>query len=196
MCRSSESITRLIRRAAARDRVCRKKAGDSDLVILTLEIDEEGNLSATAEYEDHEVKSKNVAIPDLYDTHNVIAQARLDMVGVDYSPHGEILEPMRPGIPIKFIWSVLPRSVGSYRGTIWVHLQFVPLDGSDPTRTALSAQVIDINAVNLIGLGGTPARVIGSVGAVIGAFLSLDKLGGALWRTFKSIVLRPKREGE
>lgn len=172
------------------------RVGDSDLIILTLELDEEGNLSATAQFEDHQVRSSQVQIPNLYDTHNVVAQARLDMAGVEFSPQGEISEPMRPGVPVKFTWSVLPRQVGSYRGTLWLHLQFIPLDGGESSRQALSAQVIDIEAVNLFGVGGVPARFIGAVGTVVGALLSMDKIGGWIWRAIKTVLPKTKSKND
>lgn len=165
----------------------RIRTGDSDLIVLTLELDDEGNITPTALYGDHLVRGEPVQVPNLYDTHNVVAQARLDVAGMDYIPRGEISEPMRPGVPVRFSWSVLPENVGAYRGTIWIHLQFVPIDGSETSRRVLSAQIVDINAVNMFGIGGTPARIFGAVGVVAGAFLSMDKIGGVLWKFFKSM---------
>lgn len=177
----------------------RIRTGDSDLIILTLELDEEGNMTPTAQFEDHQVRGSAVEIPNLYDTHNIIAQARLDMAGVAYTPQGELVEPMRPGVPVVFSWSISPQNVGSYRGTVWVHLQFLPLDGSEVSRRVLSAQVVEVDSVNLLGLGGTSARLIGAVGAMVGAFLSLDRIGGWMIRNIKVIIqaIKPRRrEGQ
>ena len=173
----------------------RIRTGDSDLIILTLEMDEDGNMTPTAQFDDHQVRGSAVEIPNLYDTHNVIAQARLDLAGVDYTPRGEMVEPMRPGVPVVFSWSISPQNVGTYRGTVWVHLQFIPLDGSEPSRRVLSAQVLELDAVNLLGLGGTSARLIGAVGAMVGAFLSLDRIGGWMFRNIKVIIqaIKPRR---
>ena len=165
----------------------RIRTGDSDLIVLTLELDDEGSITPTALYGDHQVRGETVQVPNLYDTHNVVAQARLDMAGMDYTPRGEISEPMHPGVPVRFSWSVQPEDIGSYRGTIWIHLLFVPIDGSEPSRRVLSAQIVDINAVNMFGIGGAPARIFGAVGVVAGAFLSMDKIGGVLWKFFKSM---------
>jgi hypothetical protein len=177
----------------------RIRTGDSDLIILTLEIDEDGNMTPTAQFDDHQVRGSAVEIPNLYDTHNIIAQARLDLAGVDYTPRGEMVEPMRPGVPVVFSWSISPQNVGTYRGTVWVHLQFIPLDGSEPSRRVLSAQVLELDAVNLLGLGGTPARLIGAVGAMVGAFLSVDRIGGWMFRNIKVIIqaIKPRKsEGQ
>jgi len=164
------------------------RTGDSDLVILKLEISDSRKLTPTAEFLGHEIKAEPVEIPNVYDTHSVVAQARLDMIGVNYTPRGEVSEPMQPGDPVQFIWSVRPREVGSHRGTIWVHLVFVPLGDGEASRQPLSAQVIEIDAVNLLGLGGTPARVIGAVGTFLGAFLGLDKLLPGLFSFFRRFL--------
>ena len=170
------------------------RTGDSDLLILKLEIADNGEITPTAEFLGHEIKAGLVEIPNVYDTHSVVAQARLDMVGVDYTPRGEVSERMRPGDPVQFIWSVRPREVGSHRGTIWVHLEFVPLDDGEVIRQPLSAQVIEIDAVNLLGLGGTPARVIGAVGTFLGAFLGLDKLLPGLLSFFRRFLPSASRK--
>lgn len=166
------------------------RAGDSDLIILKLELDETGKITPTAEFTDHEIRSQPVEVPNVYDTHNIVVQARLDMLGVEHSPSGEISEPMRPGVPVQFIWSVRPKEVGIQRGTIWLHLMYFPHDGGESSRQALSAQTIEIEAVNLLGIGGTPARVIGTVGTFVGAFLGLDKLAPWLVGLFKGIPVK------
>ena len=132
------------------------RTGDSDVVRLTLVVDEQGNITPTAQVSGNQVRSQGVQIPNVYDTHQVMAEARLDMAGITISPMGEITEPMQPGEAVTFIWSVLPQSVGTYRGTIWLHLLFIPKAGGQAQRSVLSAQAIQIKAVNLFGLGGVP----------------------------------------
>jgi hypothetical protein len=66
----------------------RLRTGDSDLVRLTLEVDELGGITPTAEFEDHETVGETVYIPDVYDTHNVLAEARLDLAGMSVARGG------------------------------------------------------------------------------------------------------------
>jgi hypothetical protein len=158
------------------------RAGESDNISLSLVMDEGGNLTATAQVEGNEVRTEPVLIPNVYATHNVVAEASLEMAGVTVDPPDEILEPLLPGEPVIFIWSVKPDSVGTFRGTIWVHLRFVPKDGSAESRRVLTAQRIEIRSVNLLGLGGTPARWLGALGSVVGSFLGLDNVLQWLWK--------------
>ena len=152
------------------------KVGDSDVLRLTLEVDPEGNLTATAVVEGHETRSEKVLVPNLYETHNVLAEARLDLAGVEVTPSGDISEPMLPGEPVTFFWSVKPEQVGTYRGTIWVHLRFIPKDGGPESRKALSAQQVEVRAVNLLGLSGNAARWMGLLGTLVGSSLSFEKV--------------------
>lgn len=155
----------------------RLRVGDSDTIRLALEVDESGSITPTALIEGHETRGERVYIPNLYDTHTVMVEARLDIAGLTYTPTSEVIESLLPGQNVKFFWSVKPQEVGRYRGTIWLHLHFIPKepDGQEE-RLALSAQLIEIEAVNFLGLGGGTARVTGWLGAALGSILSLDKL--------------------
>ena len=55
------------------------RAGDSDRVRLTLEVDDLGNLTPTAEFAGNVVKGEVIEIPNLYESHQVIAEARFDI---------------------------------------------------------------------------------------------------------------------
>jgi len=158
------------------------RTGDTDVILLKLAVDQEGNITPTAQFGEHEVQGETVYIPNLYDTHNVVAEARLDLAGMQVVPPDEVIEPMRPGQTVTFSWSVRPESVGDYRGMLWVHLRFVPLDGGEETRRPLTAQVIEIRAVNMLGMGGTAARLAGWVGTVLGSILGLDNIVSWIWK--------------
>jgi hypothetical protein len=171
------------------------RAGESDSVSLSLVMDEGGGLTATAQVEGNEVHTEPVLIPNVYATHNVVAEASLEMAGVTVVPPDDILEPLQPGEPVIFIWSVKPESVGTFRGTIWVHLRFIPKDGGAETRRVLTAQRIEIRSVNLLGLGGAPARWLGALGSLLGSFLGLDNLLQWLWKLITGRKGRSKASG-
>jgi hypothetical protein len=155
----------------------RLRVGDSDTIRLTLELDESGSITPTALIEGHETRGERVNIPNLFDTHNVMVEARLDIAGLVYTPTSEVIEPLLPGQSVVFFWSVQPQQVGKYRGTIWLHLHYLPKQpGGQESRLALSTQLVEIEAVNFLGLGGSAARVTGWIGAGLGSILSLDKL--------------------
>lgn len=152
------------------------RAGDSDVIRLSLEMDRDGTLTPTALIEGNVVRSEGVEVPNLYETHNVVAEARLDIAGVEYTPVGTVQQPLMAGQSVDFFWSLNPEKVGEYRGTVWLFLRFIPRDGGPERERALSAQIVEVRVVNLLGLSGVSARVFGAVGTVMGSLLGLDDL--------------------
>ncbi|HEX9028643.1 MAG TPA: hypothetical protein VF823_05665 [Anaerolineales bacterium] len=166
------------------------RAGDGDVVRLTLEVDANGNLVPTAEIAGHETQSKTVQIPNLFDTHHVLAEARLDLAGVEVDPPGLLSQSLLPGQRVDFSWSVKPDGVGTFRGNVWFYLRFIPKDGGPETQRTISAQPIEIRSVDLLGLSGTPARLLGLVGTLLGSALGLDNLVSWVWK-----LVRRKKAG-
>ena len=161
------------------------RAGDSDTVRLTLEVDEMGNLTPTAVVDGNVVTGETIEIPDLYETHFVLAEARFDMAGVQIIPPDTVSEPLLPREKVTFYWSVRPEETGQYRGTIWLYLQFVPKDGGDSLTRTISAQFIEINATTFMGLKAGPARWLGAIGTFISGVLGMpffEELAKWLWR--------------
>lgn len=161
------------------------RVGDSDLILLTLELDRQGNLTPTELIEGHQIQEEKIAIPNLYETHYIFAEGRLDISGLVVKPNSEIREALHPAQRAKFAWSVSPPQAGTFRGMVWLHLIFKPKQGGNEERRALSAQRIDIRAVNLLGLSGNAARWMGVIGAFLGSWLSFDSitdLFGKLWK--------------
>jgi len=158
------------------------RAGDSDTIRLTLEVDALGKLTPTAEVGGHEVGGEVVTFPNLYDTHNVWAEAWLDIAGVNLKPDEHVSQPLLPGQSVTFYWSVQPEKVGDYRGTAWLKLHFIPKAGGESSERVISAQRLEIRAVNLLGMGGAPARLLGGVGLLLGSLLSLDGLVEWGWK--------------
>jgi hypothetical protein len=61
--------------------------------------------------------------------------------------------------------------VGLYRGTIWLYLRFVDKQSRAESRKTVSAQIVEIEAVNLLGLSGGVARTTGVIGSVLGTII-------------------------
>lgn len=161
------------------------KAGDSDRVILSLVVDSQGYLTPTLTSEGHAIHGAVVYVPNLYDTHDIKAEARLDIAGVEVKPGNELQEQLFPGETVTFYWSVRPEKVGDYQGSLALHLRFVPHDGSAESRKLVATQPVDIRAVNFLGLGGLSARLVGGVGTLVGSVLGLDNVLSWLWGVFK-----------
>jgi hypothetical protein len=136
---------------------------------LTLEVDDLGNITPTAQIEGNVVTGEVVKIPNLYETHNVIAEAKFDIAGIQISPTEVISQTLLQGQTVTFFWSVRPQEVGTFRGTVWFYLRFVDKVSGEEGRKTVSAQPVEIEAVNLFGLPAGLARTFGGLGSIIGA---------------------------
>ena len=61
--------------------------------------------------------------------------------------------------------------VGIYRGTIWFYLRFVDKISGEESQKPVSAQDVDIEAVNLFGLSANLARMLGVGGSIVGTIV-------------------------
>ena len=154
----------------------RIRAGDSDVVRLTLEVDDLGNLTPTAEIGGNVVTGEVIEIPNLYETHHVVAEARFDIAGMEVRPAELISAPMAQGNPVTFFWSVRPQEVGLYRGTIWLYVRFVDKSSGAESQKTVSAQLVEIEAVNFLGLSGQFARTTGVIGSIVGTVIGFPFL--------------------
>ena len=152
------------------------RSGDSEVVRLTLEVDDLGNVTPTAQIGGNVITGQVVEIPNLYETHNVIAETRFDIAGMEVRPADLVSEPLSPGTSVTFYWSIRPSEVGVYHGTIWLHLRFVDKSSGEESRKAVSAQILEIEVVNLLGLSGNLARTTGVVGSVVGTVIGFPFL--------------------
>jgi hypothetical protein len=165
------------------------RAGDSDLVRLTLEMDDLGNITPTAEIDGNEIIGEMVEIPNLYETHTIIAESRLDMAGLEVIPSETVSEPLLPGESVTFYWSLSAEDVGEYRGTVWLYLRFMPKEGGEESVKTLSAQIIEIRSTKFFGIvSSSPAKKIGAIGSLLGAILGfpfVDDVFKFLWKRVK-----------
>jgi hypothetical protein len=149
---------------------------ESNIIRLTLEVDDLGNITPTAQFEGNVLTGETIEIPNLYETHNVTAEASLNLAGMEVAPNGATFEPLKPGQSATFFWSIHPREAGTYRGTVWLHLNFKDKLTGEESRIALSAQAVEIEAVDFFGLSVNFARTSGVVGSIIGGVLGFPFL--------------------
>lgn len=152
------------------------RAGDSDIVRLTLAVDDLGNITPTAQFEGNVVAGEVIQIPNLYESHYVIAESRFDIAGVEMQPTDLINVPLAQGQTATFLWSIRPPDVGVYRGTIWLYLRFVDKLNGEESRITVSAQIVEIEAVNLVGLSGSLVRTMGFIGSIVGTVIGFPFL--------------------
>jgi hypothetical protein len=161
------------------------RAGDSDIVRLTLEVDDLGNITPTAQIGGNVITGQVIEIPNLYETHNVIAESRFDIAGMEVRPAELVSEALSPRQSITFRWSIHPSDVGVYQGTIWLYLRFVEKSSGAESRKTVSAQIVEIEVANLWGLSGNWARITGIVGSVVGTVIGFPFLEEILKFIFK-----------
>jgi hypothetical protein len=158
---------------------------EGDVVRLTLEVDDLGNITPTAQIEGNTVVGQTIEIPDLYQTHNVTAEARLDLAGMEVRPAEAILEPLKRGQSATFYWSIRPQETGTYRGTVWLHLNFADKSTGEQSRIAVSAQIIEIEAVDFFGLSVNVARTSGVIGSIVGGVVGFPFMEDIIKFIFK-----------
>jgi hypothetical protein len=158
---------------------------EGGIVRLTLEVDNLGNITPTAKFEGNEIVGETLLVPDLYETHYVTAEARLDMAGMLVQPSEATYEPLKRGHSVTFYWSVRPQESGIYRGTVWLYLNFTNKSTGEESRIAISAQIIEIEAVDLFGLRANVVRISGLIGTVIAGVVGFPFMEDFIKLVFK-----------
>ena len=158
---------------------------EGDIIRLTLEVDDLGNITPTAQIEGNIVVGETIEIPDLYETHNVVAEANLDLAGMEVQPAESIFESLSRGQSATFYWSIRPQEPGTYRGTVWLHLNFEDKVSGEKSRIAVSAQIIEIEAVDFFGMPVNLARTSGAIGSLIGGVIGFPFLEEIIKFLFK-----------
>ncbi len=165
----------------------RIRAGDSDVISLTLEMDENGNLKPTVSQAGNISNGQTVYIPNVFDTYNILAEARLEMAGLDVRPNEIVSEPLTARQKVTFYWSVLPNDVGVYKGVVWFYLHFIPKTSGVESRKTLSSQVVEIEATSFAGLRANPTRWLGLAGTVVSSVLGMPFLESILKYLWKRL---------
>ncbi len=150
----------------------RMRRGDSDVIRLSLEMETPGNLTRAARFTSKEKLGESLGLPDLENSYRLIAEARLDLAGVEVRPSDTVIEPLLPGQSVIFYWMIKPSSPGNYRGTAWLHIRFVNNATGEDIEKVISAQILEIEVVDLLGSSANRIRSTGIVSFVLGGFLS------------------------
>lgn len=151
------------------------RVGDIEQVTLILQIDGT-ELIESQNLVDSTANEPVNEFTEIFLKYNILVKTRFDMAGVNYAPRGELFEPLKPGIPVKFNWKIRSDESGKYQGTIWVYLVYIPLAGGESEQRLFSIQNIDVRSKELFGLSGSQARVIGTLGTIVGSLLIIDIL--------------------
>jgi hypothetical protein len=167
------------------------RLGDVATIRLTVTIDARGNVSVAT---DEAASTPFASVSDAFNSYHVIAEARLDLPRMYVQPAGLVSQPLRAGQSVAFTWTVRADGVGEYEGTAWFFLRFVP-KGDDVesagqvvgsgSELAVAAMPVQLRVVSFLGMKGSTARVIGTVGLFVGFLLALPLLLDRLYRPKK-----------
>ena len=116
------------------------------------------------------------ALSNLYDTHFIAVEARLEIGGLPLEPSGTVNRLLAPGQSVDFEWVLLPEKAPVYAGTAWFYLRFLPKDGSASSNLPLAAQRIKLTSTSVLGMSGRLMRWLGGMGALSGVLLLFDLL--------------------
>ncbi len=150
--------------------------GDSDWVRLDLTVDDQGRLTPTVARPGREVRVTPVPVPDLYETHLLILQARLDAAGLHVAPSGPLTETLTPGRPVTFLWTVRGEEPGRYQAVLTLQLRLEPKAGGPVKTLSLAQEVLPLEVVNFLGLSGFWVRMLGTLSGLLSLVLVIPDL--------------------
>lgn len=113
---------------------------------------------------------------NVYNNYNIMAEARFEVAGISVNPANPTRESMPSGDPVKFNWQIKVEQARYFHGNVWLSLRFLPLDGSHPSQVPIFVREVDIHAASLFRMGGPLARLLGSVGIILGVLIMFDDM--------------------
>lgn len=147
------------------------RAGDAEIVrLLLLPVSEPPETPQAAP----PTLPGDVSFPNLLAASTMVAEARLDLAGVEIRPEQTISEPLLPGKPALFFWSVRASQAGEYSGVAWLHLRILSAEGE--SVIPLSAQEVRLQVRTLWGLSADTARWLGLFWGVLTFLLGFPYL--------------------
>lgn len=167
------------------------RVGDSERITLIIQVDQDGKITPTVSSEEHTLDLEPVFIPDIYEDHYLNLEARIDIAGMEVLPQGIVSTAIIKGKDVKFAWSLSPRQVGKFSGTVWLYLNIIPKEAGHNQKELLMAKPIDIQGVTVFGMPANVARLSGAFGTGISFLLGLPFFESILSWLFGKIKKRP-----
>lgn len=170
----------------------RIRVGDTDTIRLTLAVDAAGNITPTAEIGGNEIAAEPVLIENLFDTHTIQMEARLNLAGLNVQPQGLQVEQLFPGERVTFYWSVSPGQAGEHRGNLTAQLAMIPKGIGRAERRQILARTLEVESVSVMGMSAGVARWAGFAGSVMGFVFSIPFFETMLGWVFRRIRRVPQ----
>ena len=120
---------------------------------------------------------ENIHQIPLHSTDHILLETRVELPGVLIQPGEELIQPLRPGKELSFNWQFTPYESGEIEGEIWIYLNMLSEDQGDDSRHPISILSIHVVSMDLYGMTGQTARIIGIMGICIALVLWRDLIG-------------------
>jgi hypothetical protein len=105
-------------------------------------------------------------------------EARVELAGLQVDPPGLLSKNIQADQNVKFTWKISADQSGVYAGTIWLYLNLVPKNPTDPkVQEILLAKPIEIQVKSLFGFQVWVIRGVAFVLLAVSAFLLLIDFG-------------------
>ena len=153
------------------------RLGDEETLSLQLHLDEVTDWHSIGEDGEDHPEEEKIAFAEVFQEFNVVAEASLDLPGVQVTPPGVVSRPLKPREEISFRWGLSPGSDGTHRGTLWLYLDIVERGSGSTERVPVLARLVEIECVDLFGLTVHRVRWVSVAGLVL-------SLGLVLWFTY------------
>ncbi len=117
-------------------------------------------------------------------------ETRLELFDLQHTPTGEINQAFSFDHPVIFLWNLRPLRTGLFQGKTWIYLRLIETNIGDETTRLLAVPSFEIQVKDLLGISGQQARMVGSLGMVIGFLLALDGILESIGKLFMGIRYR------
>jgi hypothetical protein len=109
---------------------------------------------------------------------NSMAEARLELAGMEVSPNATMSQGMPAGRPVQFHWSFVSPMDRDSTGQVWLYIIVTSPRGDLGEKRPVSVQPVEVRAVDFLGLDGLQARALGWMGIVLGGVLTIGSSRG------------------
>jgi hypothetical protein len=146
--------------------------GDISVIELSLNVEKKEDLSIVPQL-------RTIANNALYRSQALnsrgktfdLAEARLELPGLDVKPREIVGQPFDPSGEVKFFWNVTSYVEGDFQGNVWLYVGADSLPKDTTNRYPIAIQPVDFHWQDLFGLSGTSARYLGLFGLIVGILL-------------------------
>lgn len=109
--------------------------------------------------ESHPIRTSPILTSD-----QILVETRIEMLGVILDPGEELIQPLQSGKKLSFIWQINPIISGDLEGEIWFYIKNLSKIQNGENRQPISVLNIHVHSVDLFGMTGHTARILGIIG--------------------------------